>query len=110
MTFLLVLIASEESSTNGTIFSSLSNSGKDSDVSAKCVLRTIIKNMHMYFFVLFGLAVSRVNSAPRSRDRGRLTTFDQKQTGDYNVQLHLKDFQIVALLNDDSLSAFGVSN
>lgn len=56
---------------------------------------------------LFGFTLSQVICAPRSK--GKFTTYDQKQTGDYNIQLHLKDFQIVALLNDDTLSAFGVS-
>lgn len=51
-----------------------------------------------------------VSGLPRSRnDNNKLTTYDQKQTGDYNIQLHLKDFQIVALLGEDTLGAFGVS-
>lgn len=52
-------------------------------------------------FVFVGL----VSCAPKS---DRFTTYDQKQTGDYNIQLHLKDFQIVALLGEDTLGAFGV--
>lgn len=47
-----------------------------------------------------------VAGAPSSKV---MTTYDQKQTGDYNIQLHLKDFQIVALIGDDTLGAFGVS-
>lgn len=35
--------------------------------------------------------------------------YDQKQTGDYNIQLHLKDFQIIAMVPDDSFGALGVS-
>lgn len=35
-------------------------------------------------------------------------TFDQSQKGDYNIRIHLKDFQIVALLND-GLGDLGVS-
>lgn len=27
--------------------------------------------------------------------------YDQKQTGDYNIHLHLQDFQIIALLGGD---------
>ncbi|KAK4875649.1 hypothetical protein RN001_012071 [Aquatica leii] len=33
--------------------------------------------------------------------------YDQKQTGDYNVQLHLKDFHIFALLGDDPWGSLG---
>lgn len=36
------------------------------------------------------------------------TVYDQKQTGDYNIQLHLKDFQVIALLGGEG-SALGVS-
>lgn len=36
------------------------------------------------------------------------THYDQKQTGDYNIRLNLKDFQIVAIV-DDSLGDLGVS-
>lgn len=32
-------------------------------------------------------------------------SYDQKQTGQYNIRLHLKDFQIIALLNEDALGA-----
>lgn len=53
------------------------------------------------------VVVALVSCAPKSRN-DRLTTYDQKQTGDYNIQLHLKDFQIVALLSEDTLGAFGV--
>lgn len=53
--------------------------------------------------------VALASGAPRSKNNDKLTTYDQKQTGDYNIQLHLKDFQIVALLGDDTLGAFGVS-
>lgn len=38
-----------------------------------------------------------VTSAPSSKNH-HPTVYDQKQTGDYNIQLHLKDFQIIALL------------
>lgn len=48
------------------------------------------------------------NCAPKSRDKNLpQTVYDQKQTGDYNIQLHLKDFQIIALLADDTIG--GVS-
>lgn len=46
--------------------------------------------------------------APRSRNRQQVS-YDQKQTGDYNIQLHLKDFQIVALLGEDTIGSLGVS-
>ncbi|KAK9732252.1 hypothetical protein QE152_g12959 [Popillia japonica] len=32
-------------------------------------------------------------------------SYDQKQTGDYNIRLHLKDFQIIALLSEEALNA-----
>lgn len=53
------------------------------------------------------LLVVSVRSAP-SKEKSALpqTVYDQKQTGDYNIQLHLKDFQVIALLGDE---AFGVS-
>lgn len=35
---------------------------------------------------------------------------DQKQAGDYNIRLNLKDFQIIALLGEDSIGDVGVSN
>lgn len=54
------------------------------------------------------VVVALVSGAPKSRN-DKFTTYDQKQTGDYNIQLHLKDFQIVALLSEDALGAFGVS-
>ncbi|CAH2001935.1 unnamed protein product [Acanthoscelides obtectus] len=62
--------------------------------------------------VLLAVALaSKVESAPSKGSKGPKTTsagtvFDQKQTGDYNIQLHLKDFQIIALLADDS-AGFG---
>ncbi|XP_044271114.1 uncharacterized protein LOC123015449 [Tribolium madens] len=57
-----------------------------------------------YFPAVFVLIVS-VRSAP-SKEKTSLpqTVYDQKQTGDYNIQLHLKDFQVIALLGDE---AFG---
>ncbi|XP_066155974.1 uncharacterized protein [Euwallacea fornicatus] len=54
--------------------------------------------------------VAFAGSAPyRSKGKGRdapQLVYDQKQTGDYNIQLHLKDFQIIALLGDDTLSEY----
>ncbi|CAH0554547.1 unnamed protein product [Brassicogethes aeneus] len=51
------------------------------------------------------LGACLVEAAPRSKSKTSLpqTVYDQKQTGDYNIQLHLKDFQIIALLADDSI-------
>ncbi|VEN60996.1 unnamed protein product, partial [Callosobruchus maculatus] len=49
-------------------------------------------------------APSKGGKAQKTPSAG--TVFDQKQTGDYNIQLHLKDFQIIALLADDS-AGFG---
>lgn len=36
-------------------------------------------------------------------------TYDQQQTGDLNVQVHLKDIQIVALLDSSYLGEYGVN-
>lgn len=44
---------------------------------------------------------SPYRSKNKVRDSAQLV-YDQKQTGDYNIQLHLKDFQIIALLGDDT--------
>lgn len=49
-----------------------------------------------------------VDCAPSSKNSSPQAVFDQKQTGDYNIQLHLKDFQIIALLGGDS--GLGVSS
>ncbi|KAJ8964517.1 hypothetical protein NQ314_004812, partial [Rhamnusium bicolor] len=51
----------------------------------------------------------RCKCAPRGKHSKTVpqTVYDQKQTGDYNIQLHLKDFQIIALLSDDSIGAIG---
>lgn len=54
------------------------------------------------------ISVLPVCSAPSSKNASPHTVFDQKQTGDYNIQLHLKDFQIIALLAGDS--GLGVSS
>lgn len=48
------------------------------------------------------------SSRYRSRSRTSSPTYDQKQTGDYNIQLHLKDFQVVALLSEGALGDLGV--
>nr|CAI5842601.1 unnamed protein product [Callosobruchus analis] len=62
--------------------------------------------------VLLALALAtKVTAAPSKGGKAQKTpsagtVFDQKQTGDYNIQLHLKDFQIIALLADDS-AGFG---
>lgn len=57
-------------------------------------------------FIIFFLPYF-VRGAPSSKSSPPQTVFDQKQTGDYNIQLHLKDFQIIALLAGDS--GLGVS-
>nr|CAH7742707.1 unnamed protein product [Callosobruchus chinensis] len=62
--------------------------------------------------VLLALALAtKATAAPSKGSKAQKTpsagtVFDQKQTGDYNIQLHLKDFQIIALLADDS-AGFG---
>lgn len=62
------------------------------------------------FCMVVLLVVAQGRCAPRSkggngsgayRSAVPQTVYDQKQTGDYNVQLHLKDFQIIAVLRDD---------
>lgn len=54
------------------------------------------------------LLIEGISAAPRSGSKFKSaaphTVYDQKQTGDYNIQLHLKDFQIIALLGDDAFS------
>lgn len=52
--------------------------------------------------------ISSVYNYPRS-NKYKPPNYDQKQTGDYNVQLHLKDFHIVAVLGDDSWGSYAVS-
>ncbi|XP_044754518.1 uncharacterized protein LOC123313622 isoform X2 [Coccinella septempunctata] len=52
--------------------------------------------------LLVGLAVFS-DAAPRSKSKGPQLVYDQKQHGDYNIQVHLKDFQIIALLGEESL-------
>ncbi|XP_045474439.1 uncharacterized protein LOC123680541 isoform X2 [Harmonia axyridis] len=47
------------------------------------------------------------NAAPRSKSKGPQLVYDQKQHGDYNIQVHLKDFQIIALLGEESLGGIG---
>lgn len=59
--------------------------------------------------ILVSLAVF-ADAAPRSKSKGPQLVYDQKQKGDYNVQVHLKDFQIIALVGDDPLGDAGVSN
>ncbi|KAB0794393.1 hypothetical protein PPYR_11232 [Photinus pyralis] len=60
--------------------------------------------------VISFLLVDPIYNAPSPRHRNRdrsSTTFDQTQSGDYNVQLHLKDFHIIAVLGDDSWGSLG---
>ncbi|KAG5867408.1 hypothetical protein JTB14_034389 [Gonioctena quinquepunctata] len=61
-----------------------------------------------YLCLISLLIVIPGNCAPKSKknEHSPHTVYDQKQTGDYNIQLHLKDFQIIAVLGDDS-SSFG---
>ncbi|KAF7285738.1 hypothetical protein GWI33_010157 [Rhynchophorus ferrugineus] len=59
------------------------------------------------FFVLYVFVVGLVHGAPhrskhKSSDRPQII-YDQKQTGEFNLQVHLKDFQIIAILGDDLL-------
>lgn len=58
----------------------------------------------------FCLTVALFASAAVGAPKGSKskTNYDQKQTGDYNIRLNLKDFQIVAIV-DDSLGDLGVS-
>jgi hypothetical protein len=51
---------------------------------------------------LFSVVILSVQSAPIDAPSPKLV-YDQKQTGEYNIQVHLKDLQIVALLGDDAL-------
>lgn len=67
--------------------------------------RELTMQLKIIFYVI---CVSQVWCAPKSRNRQQVS-YDQKQTGDYNIQLHLKDFQIVALLGEDTIGSFGVS-
>lgn len=55
---------------------------------------------------LLSLFVVLGYGAPKSKIK---THYDQKQTGDYNIRLSLKDFQIIALLGDDTIGDIGVS-
>ncbi|KAK5644723.1 hypothetical protein RI129_006023 [Pyrocoelia pectoralis] len=61
-----------------------------------------------YVCVISFLLIDPVYNAPKHRNKDHSsTTFDQKQTGDYNVQVHLKDFHIFAVLGDDSWGSLG---
>ncbi|XP_050504280.1 uncharacterized protein LOC114333331 [Diabrotica virgifera virgifera] len=61
-----------------------------------------IKNFS--FFIILVVVVV-VDCAPKRPKKGEPpvlhTVYDQQQKGDYNIQLHLKDFQIIAVLGDD---------
>ncbi|XP_060529129.1 mucin-5AC [Cylas formicarius] len=54
------------------------------------------------FFLILAFLVAFSWCAPSrsKKNNGPDLIYDQKQTGDYNVQLHLKDFQIIAILGD----------
>ncbi|CAH1374801.1 unnamed protein product [Tenebrio molitor] len=54
---------------------------------------------------LFSVVILSVQSAPIDAPSPKLV-YDQKQTGEYNIQVHLKDLQIVALLGDDALGDY----
>ncbi|XP_018336866.1 cell wall protein RBR3 [Agrilus planipennis] len=59
---------------------------------------------------LFSFLLINVETAPRSRSKSsgqQSTTFDQKQTGEYNIQLHLKDFNVIAVVADEAFSDLG---
>ncbi|XP_065155763.1 mucin-2-like [Atheta coriaria] len=58
----------------------------------------------LFIAAICACALAETRSAPR---RSASTTFDQKQTGEYNIQLHLKDFQIIAVVGDDSFGGLG---
>lgn len=65
-------------------------------------------NIYFVFFICFTLTFAAPYHS-RSRTKSSSPTYDQKQTGDYNIQLHLKDFQVVALLSEGALGDLGVS-
>ncbi|XP_044732207.1 uncharacterized protein LOC123295062 isoform X2 [Chrysoperla carnea] len=46
------------------------------------------------------IAQARPKKHRYDNNKPKKEEYDQKQTGDYNIRLHLKDFQIIALLND----------
>lgn len=74
--------------------------------------RCISKCSHLVLNCLWFVVCSGIlaEAAPyKSKNKGRdvpQLVYDQKQTGDYNIQLHLKDFQIIALLGDDVLGDY----
>ncbi|XP_018562691.1 uncharacterized protein LOC108904566 [Anoplophora glabripennis] len=57
--------------------------------------------MVVLLVVLPGQCAPRSKGSKSGHRSAPQTVYDQKQTGDYNIQLHLKDFQIIALLGDD---------
>lgn len=69
------------------------------------MLSTSLKVLVLQIAVVVVILASCVSSAPLEN---YTTTYDQKQTGEYNIQLHLKDFQIIAVLADEQLDGFGV--
>lgn len=72
--------------------------------------------MDVRLLVVIYLMISLVSVAvaspyrSRSRNKNSAPTYDQKQTGEYNIQLHLKDFEVVALLSDSAFGELGVRN
>lgn len=55
--------------------------------------------------VIFITMIGPVHNAPKMPP----AKYDQKQTGENNVQVHLKNFHIVAVLGDDLWGGTGVS-
>lgn len=55
-----------------------------------------MKSSLLYLLSIFCLA----NSAPSTKPKA---LYDQKQNGEHNIQVHLNDIQIVALLGEDAL-------
>lgn len=54
------------------------------------------------------IAICRVTAAmPRAPAKA---VYDQRQTGDLNVQLELKDLQVIALINSDVLTDYTVNS
>lgn len=68
-------------------------------------------DIRLFIVAYLMICTANVLASPyrsRSRNKNASPTYDQKQTGEYNIQLHLKDFEVVALLSDSAFGELGV--
>ncbi|XP_030759324.1 uncharacterized protein LOC115884785 [Sitophilus oryzae] len=68
---------------------------------------TMLRLRTVLALTVLSWAILAVKGAPhrgksKNNDRPRIV-YDQKQTGDFNLQVHLKDLQIIAIVGDEAL-------